>query len=159
MTEVKHSQAVWNILFFIGWVMFWWSLFLPVNTSIGGLTDAGRPYYGFLHLFYSIVALYAVPAAVLRWNDLPFMTAMAGVGICNLIMIFSPLLLLLKRKKSVFFKYLMPVCAVYICIFGTIVSYHFRPIRYGHYVWCLSFIIAAFAFILKYDDSRQSVFK
>jgi hypothetical protein len=151
-----NIKLLYKILFFTGWILFWVSLFLPVNTSLGGLTDAGKPFDGFITLFYSIVALYALPEVVVHRENVPFILLMAGIGICDLIMIFSPLLLLLKRRQSVFFKYLMAVCAVYICIFGSIISYHFYPIRYGHYVWCLSFIITALAFILKYDDSRQN---
>ena len=138
---------MWKILFIIGWLLFWFSLFLPMNTSIGGLTDAGKPYFGFVNLFYSIVSILIVPEEIilgilnpdeyLSGNNLSnflgiFMTA--GVGVCNLIMIFSPLIVWFNFKKNALVSSIMIVCALYICTIGSIVSHHFYPIRYGHFV-------------------------
>jgi hypothetical protein len=159
MKEEKKSQIIWKCFLVFGWAIFWLSLFLPVNTSLGGLTDAGRPYYGFLNLFYSIVAILIIPTAILNaGKDFSFslnMVLTAGVGVCNLVMIFSPLILLFRFRIQFLTKWLMVFCAVYSCVVGSSISYHFYPIRYGHYIWCLSFIIEAVAFNLRFDDFRR----
>jgi hypothetical protein len=151
---MKVILSLPKILLFAGWLLFWWSLSLPFNTSLGGITDAGRPFYGELNLFYSIVALFIIPEAVTSGDGL-FIIPLAGVGICNLAMIFSPAIWFVNFKNKFLAKYLMAVCAVYACLIGSMLSYHFYPVRYGHYIWCLSFITVAYAFALKiiYKDA------
>jgi hypothetical protein len=142
-----------KILLAAGWLLFWWSLVLPFNTSLGGLNNAGTPQFGFLNLFYSIVSIMVVIPVVFNQQDgLAFVLSTilnAGVGICNLVMIISPLIWLADFKNKFLAKYFMVVCAVYVCLFGTVVNYHFYPLRHGHYIWCLSFITVAYAFVLK----------
>ncbi|HEX7958050.1 MAG TPA: hypothetical protein VF508_13970, partial [Pyrinomonadaceae bacterium] len=41
-------------LLLTGWGMFLFSIFLPVNVSIGGLTDPGQSHHGFINLMYSL---------------------------------------------------------------------------------------------------------
>ncbi len=160
---MKSSQIIWKILAVFGWTVFWLTLYLPVNTSLGGITDAGTPYNGFLNLFYSIVAIIMFPMAILNiGEDFSFslnMILIAGIGICNLVMIFSPLIIFFRFKNKFLNKWLMIFCAVYICVIGSIINYHFSPICYGHYVWCLSFIIAATAFRIRFHDINQNIFK
>lgn len=159
--KIKSLPIFWKILFFSGWIIFWLSMILPVNTSVGGLTDAGRPYRGFLNLFYSIISIIVIPEEIIlgilnpkeyllkdNLSNTLGIFMMAGVGICNLLMIFSPLIWRFNLKLNLT-KYLIIACAAYVCIIGMVVSYHFYPIRYGHYVWCLSFIITACAFWAK----------
>lgn len=128
-------------------------MILPMNTSAGGLTDAGRPYPGFLNFFYSIIAILVVVPEIFSPKDGLFYTLRTilevGVGFSNLLLIFSPAGFLLNSKNEVYLKYLMAGCAVYICTIGSMLSYHFYPIRYGHYIWCLSFILVAFSLFIK----------
>ena len=150
----KHQR----ILLFIGWLLFWLSLFLPVNTSRGGLTDTGRSYVGFINLFYSIGSIFVLPSLVFDHKDSSFVFStilMSGVGICDLLMIFAAPVLLFVKKTNSFTKYIMTFCAVYICTAGTVANYHFRPILYGHYVWCSSFIIVAIALYLKITNTND----
>jgi hypothetical protein len=132
-----------KILLFIGWMFFWLSIFLPINTSLGGLTDVGKSYYGFLSLFYSISSIFVLPTLI-----------MSGLGICNLLIMFVTPAFFFVKKMNRFAKYLMVTCTIYVCIAGTIVSYHFYPILYGHYIWCLSFVIVAVALNLKIDKQN-----
>jgi hypothetical protein len=41
-------------LLLVGWAMFVLSIFLPVNISIGGLTDPGQSHFGFINIMYSL---------------------------------------------------------------------------------------------------------
>lgn len=149
---MNEASIIRKFLLTVGWLLFWLSLFTPVNTSIGGLTDAGKPYYGFLNLFYSIISIFIFPMLIFDHQDTSFalgVIANAGVGICNILMIFAVPFLIYSNTKKNIVKYIAVGCALYICTIGTVVSWHFYPIRYGYYIWCLSFIIVAFAFIVK----------
>ena len=139
-----------------------------MNTSLGGLNNAGTPYDGVINLFYSILSILIIPEQIVLVilkpdeynagedlsNTVSFFM-MAGVGICNLLMIFAPLFLLLKNYKNQLVSKVMIACALYICIIGTMANYHFYPIRYGHFVWCMSFLIVAGAFFIRanYKDA------
>jgi hypothetical protein len=136
-----------SYLLLIGWAMFIVAIFLPVNVSIGGLTDAGRPHIGLINLFYSFACIYIIPFEGLPWNNLRetaniFMEA--GLGICNFLLLLSPAVLWLKGKKAVWAGRLMIVATLYVCTIGFVVYRNF-PLLYGHYVWCLSFIVVAVA--------------
>lgn len=154
---MKIFQSLWKTLLCCSWLLFWLSLFLPVNRSLGGLTDVGRPYYGFLNLFYSIVSIIILPTLIFDFKDASFalnIFSAAVLGICNLFVIFGVPVLLFTNRANKFAQYIAVSCAIYVCIFGTIISWHFYPIRYGHYVWCLSFIIMAFALTLKVKNKN-----
>ncbi len=156
---MRKTLTIRRLLLLIGWLVFWLSLFMPVNTSLGGLTDAGRPYYGFLSLFYSIISVFILPMLIFDHQDSSFVLgiiAMAGVGICNILMIFVVPFLIYSNQTKNFIKHTAIGCAVYICTVGTMVSWHFYPIRYGHYFWCVSFVIVAVA--LGFDLKKQNAF-
>ncbi len=154
---MKTLSKYQKILLFIGWMLFWLSLFLPINTSLGGLTDVGKSYYGFLSLFYSISSVFVLPTLIFGNENLSLVAGiilMSGLGICNLLIMFVTPTLLFVKKMNSFAKYLMITCAIYVCIAGTVVSYHFYPILYGHYIWCLSFVIVAVALNLKIEKQN-----
>ncbi|MDQ3180107.1 MAG: hypothetical protein M3Q33_06265, partial [Acidobacteriota bacterium] len=119
---MRKTLTIRRLLLLIGWLVFWLSLFMPVNTSLGGLTDAGRPYYGFLSLFYSIISVFILPMLIFDHQDSSFVLgiiAMAGVGICNILMIFVVPFLIYSNQTKNFIKHTAIGCAVYICTVGT----------------------------------------
>ena len=125
-----------------------------MNTSRGGLTDAGRSYIGFLNLFYSIISILILPTLVADHKDLSLTILTAGVGVCNLLMIFAVPVLAYFKKINKFAKYVMLACAIYVCIVGTAINYHFYPILFGHFIWCLAFVIVAIAASLKIKNQN-----
>ncbi len=155
LSSMKIFQSLWKTLLCCGWLLFWLSLLLPMNTSLGGLTDAGKPYYGFLNLYYSIISIVILPMLIFDYQGASFALytfLKAGLGICNLLMMFGIPILLFTNRVNKFARLVGVSCAVYVCIIGTIDSWHFYPIRYGHYVWCLSFVIMAFALTQKVNN-------
>lgn len=133
-------------LLIIGWTIFLISLFLPSSLSNGGLTDAGKSFLGFINLFYSFIAIGVVFEGLHSQNKKETFDILshAILGLLNLIMIFVPALLLLSGKSVLWAQRIMFVGALYVCTIGFVVMRHWQ-LRYGHFVWCLSFIIVAVA--------------
>jgi hypothetical protein len=144
-----------KVLTISGWALFLLSIFLPINRSIGGLTDPGESHYGILGLFYSLAMIYSIFFEKYDWGngkEMLFMFFMAGLGLCNLVILLSPISLLLQDQKRSLIKYLMTFTAIYVCTIGFVV-YKNLPLLYGHYIWCLSFVIIAVA---QYFDGPQT---
>jgi hypothetical protein len=147
-------------LLWVGWWMFFISNFLPVNVSIGGPTDPGQSHLGFINLMYSLLSFVAVfevfegpPGHVDVFKALDLVCLM-GLGLCNLLILFSPIGLVLAGRKARWSRNLMVLAALYVCTVGFVVYRNF-PLRYGHYVWCLSFLIVAAALIVKVKQERK----
>lgn len=138
-------------LLLLGWTVFVFSIFLPTNVSNGGLTDAGKPHIGLIHVFYSFVAWGAILEG-LRWEDkieAYLIIADAAVGLFNLFMIFAPALLLLRGVLLRGARLIMTVGALYVCTVGFLITHHYFQILFGFYVWCLSFVIVALSLFLR----------
>ncbi len=140
-------------LLLIGWAMFLLSCFLPVNISIGGLTDPGQAHVGFINLMYSFFSFAIIfegfgSEDVVGKFDL---ISLVGLGVCNFLMLISPAMLWLKGRKIVWARNIMIVAVLYVCTVGFIFFRNF-PLLYGHYVWCLSFVVAAIALIAKVKE-------
>src|SRR5262247_2885327 len=136
-----------------GWALFVLSIFLPINMSTGGLTDPGEPHSGFIRLFYSLAIIYSIFFEEHYWGNVYEqldIILMAGLGLCNLVILLSPISLFFKSRKRRLIKFLMTITAIYVCTVGFIV-YRNLPLLYGHYVWCLSSVIIAVA--QYFDDS------
>ena len=134
--------------------MFFISNFLPVNVSIGGLTDPGQSHLGFINLMYSLFSVAVIfkifeglPKHIDVFETLDIICLM-GLGLCNLLLLVSPISLGLAGRTGRWSRNLMVLAALYVCTIGFIVYRNF-PLRYGHYVWCLSFLIVAVALIAK----------
>jgi hypothetical protein len=145
-------------LLIIGWTVFIISIFLPVNVSNGGLTDAGKPHIGLIHVFYSFFAWGAIIEG-LNWKD-KFDTyaviADAVVGLFNLLMIFAPALLLLRGVALRAGRVIMAAGALYVCTVGGLIMHHYFQLLFGFYVWCLSFIIVAVSLFLRGDPGSEA---
>jgi hypothetical protein len=146
-------------LLLTGWGMFLFSIFLPVNVSIGGLTDPGQPHYGFINLMYSLFSFAIIfevfeglPAHVDVIEALDLICLM-GLGLCNLLILVSPITLGLSGRKAIWARNVMVVAALYVCTFGFVFFRNF-PLLYGHYVWCLSFVAVAVAQAAKVKQQR-----
>ena len=134
-------------LTFLGCCTFIISLFLPMNVSIGGLTEAGASHSGFIGFFYSVGMIYGLLLESNHWaNKREMLDAwlMAGLGLCNLAILLSPLSLWLPQKYQPWVRLLLTLSAIYICTIGFEI-YRYFPLRYGHYIWCLSALIVALA--------------
>lgn len=134
-------------LLLIGWTIFLLSCFLPVNISIGGLTDPGQPHLGFINLMYSLFS-FGIIIEGFRFEDIVEaldILSLVGLGLCNVLLLISPAMLLLKDRKAVWARNMMILAALYVCTVGFIFFRNF-PLLYGHYVWCLSFVVVAVAF-------------
>lgn len=135
----------------IGWSIFLLTMILPVNVSIGGLTDPGQPHSGFINVFYSFLCIVIIISEGLKWDDRREALTIildAGLGVFNFLMLIAPSFLLLRGKKAEVAQSVMIVAAIYVCTAGFVV-YRMFPLLYGHYVWCLSFIIVALALNLR----------
>jgi hypothetical protein len=158
------EHILWNVpvkgLLLVGWVMFLLSLFLPVNVSIGGLTDPGQSHLGFINLFYSffaVAAVFEVLGGIPSHVDVPEvidLACMVGLGLCNLLLLVSPMTISLTGSWAGRARLTMVFAALYVCTVGFFV-YRTFPLRYGHYVWCLSFMVVAVAFIAKLKQERR----
>jgi hypothetical protein len=145
-------------LLLIGWTVFIFSIFLPVNVSNGGLTDAGKPYLGLLHIFYSFLS-WGVIMEGLHWEDETkayWIIANAVVGLFNLLMIFAPALLLLRGVLLWAARVIMVVGALYVCTVGFLITHHYFQILFGFYVWCLSFVSVAVSLFLRRERGNEA---
>jgi hypothetical protein len=127
-----------------------------LNISIGGLTDAGKPHYGIVGLFYSIAMIHSIFFEMQSWGNSREeldMVLMTGLGLCNILIFLSPISLLLSGWKARLARCVMTVAATYVCIFG-FVAYRDFPRLYGYYVWCLSFVIVAVAQYIDFSKMK-----
>ena len=159
MNDILMNVPVTGLLW-VGWWMFFISNFLPVNVSIGGLTDPGQSHLGFINLMYSFFSIAAVfevfqgvPEHIDVFDALDLLSLM-GLGLCNLLILVSPINLGLAGRKARWSRNLMIVAALYVCTIG-FVFYRNFPLRYGHYVWCLSFLTVALALIAKVKQEHK----
>jgi hypothetical protein len=135
----------------LGWALFVLSIFLPINISIGGFTEPGEPHSGFIGLIYSLAMIYSIFFEEPYWGNRQKMLdiiLMAGLGLCNLVILLSPISLFFKSRKPRLIKFVMTITAIYVCTIGFVV-YRNLPLLYGHYIWCLSSVIIAIA---QYSD-------
>jgi hypothetical protein len=147
-------------LLLAGWGMFLLSMVLPVNVSIGGLTDPGQLHFGFINLMYSLFSFAIIfgvfeglPAHVDVIEALDLLCLM-GLGLCNLLILFSPITLGLSGRKAIWARNVTVVAALYVCTAGFVFFRNF-PLLYGHYVWCLSFVAVAVALAAKVKQEHR----
>jgi len=94
------------------------SIFLPMNISIGGLTDAGKPHYGIIRLFYSVAMIYSIFFEKHGWGirkEMLDIILMAGLGLCNFAIFLSPITLLFQGRKLHIIRSVRTVAAIYVC--------------------------------------------
>lgn len=152
LTSERHRK----MLFRVGWAIFWLSCFLPASFIDKGPYHRAEVNYGFAPLFYSVVIIHLtlirVVTAIAPLESPPWQGAAeffrdlgaAIIGLCNLLMLISPGLLWLKGGKATWARRSMVLAAVYVCTLGFLV-FRNLTLLYGHYVWCLSFVVVATA--------------
>ena len=141
-------------LLLIGWLAFIISIFLPISVSNGGLTGAGKPHLGLIHILYSFVAWGAIMEG-LHWEDkikAYEIVADAVIGLFNLLMLLAPALLLLRGALLRAARLMMAAGALYVCTVGFLITRHHFQILFGFYVWCLSFVVVAASLFVGRDS-------
>lgn len=113
------------------------SLFLPALKSSSVLL-AGT-HLGYLCFAGSLVGISSFLSG--QFRDM----YVALLGICNILMMLSPILILIYRKGMLVQRAMFIGAALSVCIARFLLSNNNAEFRVGYYIWCLSFILLAVA--------------
>ncbi len=124
-----------------GWVLFLLSWFLPRSIRYDDAFSEDGIVWGWSKVFYSFLSIMAVFEKT-SWDNIQvtfYVLAYSIIGLLNILMLVVPALLFLKGKSA---SAIITFGALYICTIGFLIE-RGDPLLFGHYVWCLSFIVVA----------------
>lgn len=137
----KLLVLAWAALLVLAWAAFVVSLLLPSLKTSGGFMPLGEFIWGWACFIGSFMALFDLLRGRLR--DV----YVALLGLCNLLMLLSPVIIFLNRRGLFIQRAVFVAAAVLVCVA------RFLPLEpgsdygflVGYYVWCLSFVLLAVA--------------
>ncbi|HEX8722100.1 MAG TPA: hypothetical protein VF736_15805 [Pyrinomonadaceae bacterium] len=129
----------------IAWASFGASLLLPAIKTSGdffGFLPLGG--WGFFCLAGSLFALAETLARLLLKGAVREVYP-ALLGVCNLLMLASPVIIFSIRRGVLVRRAVFVAAALLVCLAGIRPSLLGEGLTVGYYVWCLSFILLAVA--------------
>lgn len=125
-------------LMFTAWLSYVISLFIP------SVTFPYEPVSGWAAALFSI-------HAIIQFYKSLFLAYMSLFGLCNILMLISPLFVLFLFKKGKFFWYRVAMSAATVpavsYFFYEGLRYRFFELKSGYYFWASSFVFAGLSLL------------
>jgi hypothetical protein len=123
---------------FTAWLSYVISLFIP------SVTFLYEPVKGWAAALFSI-------HAIIQFYKSLFLAYISLFGLCNILMLLSPLFVLFLFKKGKFFWYRAALCAATVpavsYFFYEGLRYRFFELKSGYYFWTSSFVLAGLSLL------------